>query len=120
MIKDKTQLAYVQYKDVRPIIGEDPYAIPEDKMIETFDSKKFIPQMIFLGLDERVKENAFEYQAKNAMHKGAPYFAIDVSPKEPLEEQCNALIKSCEDKGLTFAQGRAMDLVASDGMSLQL
>ncbi|CAD0054900.1 unnamed protein product [Aureobasidium pullulans] len=114
LTKDKTKLAYVQYKDVQPIIGEDPYATPESKMIETYNSKKFIPQMIFLGLDESVKENSFSYEAKNAVHKGAPYFAIDVTPKDPLTQQCNDVIKSCEDKGLTFAQGRAMDLIAGD------
>ncbi|KAH0093082.1 hypothetical protein KCU96_g6810, partial [Aureobasidium melanogenum] len=114
LTKDKANLAYIQYKDVQPIIGEDPYATPEDKMIETFNSKKFIPQMIFLGLDESVKDNSFSYEAKNAVHKGAPYFAIDVTPKDPLTQQCNDLIKACEDKGLTFQQGRSMDLVAGD------
>lgn len=115
LVKDKAHLAYVQYKDVQPIIGDDPYATPEDKMIETFNSANFIPQMIFLGLDERVKEDAFEYKAKNTLHKGQPYFAIDVTPRDPLTEQTNALIKTCEERGLTFAAGRAMDLVASDG-----
>ncbi|THX73219.1 hypothetical protein D6D05_07502 [Aureobasidium pullulans] len=114
LTKDKTKLAYVQYKDVHSIIGEDPYATPESKMIETYNSKKFIPQMIFLGLDESVKGNSFSYEAKNAVHKGTPYFAIDVTPKDPLIQQCNDVIKSCEDKGLTFAQGRAMDLIAGD------
>jgi NAD+ diphosphatase len=114
LTKDKTQLAYVKYDHVKPIIGTDPYATPEDKMIETFNSKTFIPQIIFLGLDESVKQDSFSYEAKNALHKGAPYFAIDVTPKDPLTQECNDLIKACEDKGLTFAQGRAMDLVSSD------
>ena len=58
LTKDKANLAYIQYKDVQPIIGEDPYAIPEAKMIETYNSKTFIPQMIFLGLDESATSKA--------------------------------------------------------------
>lgn len=110
LISERSKLAYVKHDDVKSIIGEDPYNQPEDQLIEQYNSTKFIPQMIFLGLDERVR-GQLTYKG----HSGAPYFAVDVTPQKSLTDACNTLISKLESQGLTFAQGRAMDLVASDG-----
>jgi NAD+ diphosphatase len=70
--------------------------------------------MIFLGIDESNK-GGLEYQSKNK-YLGAPYFAVDVTPKERVKEECEKLIKSLEEKGMAFAQGRVMDIDARHGM----
>ena len=111
LIKEKSHLEYVKYKDVEPLIG-NPYEQNEEDVISTYNSSKHTPQMIFLGLDERVQD-ALMYKD----HKGAPYFALDVTPKGSVTDECNHLISSLESKGFSFVQGRAMDLAASDGTS---
>lgn len=116
LVSDKTKLAFVKYQDVKPIIGEDPYEQTEEDLIKTYNSNKHVPQMIFLGLDEGVKDT-FEYKGvtKQGIYKGQPYFALDVTPRDNVKDACDKLIKDLESKGLSFAQGRAMDLKASDG-----
>ncbi|KAL1302881.1 hypothetical protein AAFC00_003208 [Neodothiora populina] len=110
LIKDKTALEFVKYRDVEPIIG-DAYQQPEDEMVGQYNSTKHIPQMIFLGLDESVKD-AFKYEHKGSSINGAPYFALDVTPRDSVKDACEDLLKNLEQKGLSFAPGRAMDLVA--------
>ncbi|KAJ9629753.1 NADH pyrophosphatase [Taxawa tesnikishii (nom. ined.)] len=109
LIKEKTNLAWVKHQDVKPVIGEDPYHQTEDELISQYNSTKYTPQMIFLGLDDR--EEGLTYKD---LYKGAPRFAVDVTPKKSLSDACNELISSLDSRGLTFAQGRAMDLEASD------
>ena len=70
--------------------------------------------MVFLGLDERVKD-AFKYEHKGAPVQGAPYFALDVTPRGSVKENCEKLLAEMEKKGLVFTPGRGMELVAGDG-----
>jgi NAD+ diphosphatase len=58
-----------------------------------------------------------DYQGKNR-YIGAPYFAVDVSPKggEKLKSACEELIAKVEKDGVVFGKGRIMELEASDGM----
>lgn len=111
---DKSRLQYVKYADIKTVIGENPYASTEAEMIGMYDSKKYVPQMIFLGIDEKAKE-ALSYQGKN-MYKGAPYFAVDVTPMSSVKEECEKLIQQLGGKGLTWAKGRVMEIAAEDGM----
>ena len=106
-------LAFVKYDDVKPIIGDDLYEQPEKELMEQFNSDKYIPQMIFLGIDEKDKQG-LEYQGKNK-YTGAPYFAVDVTPQGPVKAACETLIKDLDARGLGFAQGRVMDIDASHG-----
>jgi len=117
LVSDPKQpkLAYVKYEDVKPIIGENPYEQTEDEKISTYNSKKHIPQMIFLGLDDRVPD-ALAYENKKNIYKGAPYFALDVTPRASVTESCKEVIEKQEKNGLSFAQGRVMDIPAQDGM----
>lgn len=108
------KLAWVKYQDVKPIIGEDPFATTEKEMLEAYNSDVYVPQMIFLGIDEKDKDG-LSYQGKN-MYTGAPYFAVDVTPKESVKEACEKLIKDQAAKGFEFSKGRVMDVVATDGM----
>lgn len=113
MIKETRLLAYASYDDVKPVIGEDPYAGNEKDILDAYDSSKVVPQMIFLGIDEK-RDDGLEYKGKNT-YKGAPYFALDVTPKGNATETAKALIEKMEGKGLNFAKGRVMDLAAPDG-----
>lgn len=118
LIRQKSKLEYVRYQDVESIIG-DPYKQSESDMIEQYNSTNHIPQMIFLGLDESVK-NSFTWDHKGTSIGGAPYFALDVTPADSVKDECEKLLRDLENNGLSFAQGRAMDLVAADGMLIYL
>jgi NAD+ diphosphatase len=110
----KDKLAYVKYDDVKPIIGEDVYQRSEDELVKQYDSGSYIPQMIFLGIDEK-NPGGLGYQGKN-FYKGAPYFAVDVTPKnEGIQEKAEELIGKVGERGYEFAKGRVMELVAADG-----
>ena len=120
LIKDKSRLHFVKYDDVKPLIGENPYADTEEEMIAQYNSSKSVPQMIFLGIDEKAKDG-LTYQGKNK-YTGAPYFAVDVTPRSTVADACTALIKRLEDQGVGFAKGpggRVMELQADDGERYQ-
>lgn len=70
--------------------------------------------MIFLGLDEK-KKTGFEYTHKGTTIGGAPYFALDITPRGSVSDVCEKLIEGLKSKGLSFTPGRGMDLVATDG-----
>lgn len=107
------KLQYVTFEDVKPVIGEDPFHETEKDMVQNFRSDKYIPQMIFLGIDEK-REDGLEYQAKN-LYKGAPYFAVDVTPREHVKSAAEQLIQRLKDeKGYEFGKGRIMDIVPED------
>ena len=98
---DATRLAYSSYNEVKSIIGEDPYSQSEDELISKYNSKNYIPQIVFLGLDEQLK-SSFKW----AIYSGSPFFALNVTPKSTLAPVCKDLIDSKESSGLTFLQGR--------------
>ncbi|KAI5364838.1 Putative NUDIX hydrolase domain, NADH pyrophosphatase-like, Zinc ribbon, NADH pyrophosphatase [Septoria linicola] len=109
----KGKLQYVKYEDVKSIIGEDPFELSEKDYVEAYSSDKYIPQMIFLGIDEKAT-NGLEYQAKN-LYKGAPYFAVDVTPRENVADACTALIERLKSEhGWEFGKGRIMDVEPAD------
>ena len=72
--------------------------------------------MIFLGIDEKVKEG-LSYKGKN-QYTGRPFFAVDVTPKGNVKQECEKLIQRLGEKDLVFAKGRVMELEAGDGMTL--
>lgn len=109
------KLAWVKFDEVKKVVGDDPYATDEKEMLAAYDSGKYVPQMVFLGIDEREKE-ALAYTNKKNTYTGAPYFAVDVTPKNKVKQACEELIKDLEGKGLGFAKGRVMDVEAQDGM----
>lgn len=110
LAKDPTDLHYVSFADVHPLIGDDPYLKSEERLIAEYNSTVTIPQLLFLGLDERNKQG-LEYHA----YKGAPYFALDVTPKGTIASQAESVIRKMEDLGFQFIQGRMqMSLPAAD------
>jgi NAD+ diphosphatase len=80
----------------------------EQEIIEEFSSENVVPQVVFLGLDE---SHGNGYIFRN--FKGAPYFAIDITPKREYEAQANEVIQAFTDAGLSFVEGmRAMSFHA--------
>jgi len=62
-----------------------------------------LPQLVFLGLDERVKSDDDTF--KWTIYAGRPYFAIDVTPKRAAKASAESLIQDKESAGLTFLGG---------------
>lgn len=112
LVKEQKTLAWASFDDVRPLIGDTPYATGEQELIAAYDSSKNVPQIIFLGIDEK-RSDGFEYTGKNK-YKGAPYFALDVTPRGGAADAAKILIGKMEEKGLAFAKGRVMHLTAGD------
>ena len=101
LAKNPTQLEYVGYQDVRPLIGEDPYSQSEEELISGYNSNVTIPQLLFLGLDES-KDEGFEYK----IYRGSPYFALDVTPKGTMRSEVENLIETTRFRNLQFVEGR--------------
>ena len=111
LVKTPSEISYASYSDLKPLIPTNPYEKSEEDLIREFDSRKKTPQLIFLGIDEKVK-NGLSY--KN--YTGAPHFAIDITPVESYEEAANSVIAEMQKKGLTFVEGmRAMGFPADVG-----
>ena len=88
LTKDPTNLAFASFKDVQPLIGEDPYSKAETDIIKEYNSSSYTPQLIFLGLDDR---NAQGIVYKD-VYKGAPYFAIDITPRHSIAAAAEELM----------------------------
>ena len=101
LAKDPTKLEYVSYKDIQPLIGDDPYLKTEAELVSEYNSTITIPQLLFLGLDEG-DGPGLEYTSYN----GSPYFALDITPKGSFEAEAISLIRGVEAKGLVFLEGR--------------
>lgn len=112
LVSDPKTLVYASYDEVKDLIGEDPYAKTEADRIKEFNSSVTIPQLIFLGLDEKNKDG-LSYK----IYTGAPYFALDITPKGSIEAKAKKMCDDYEAKGLTFLQGRVhMSFPAPEGI----
>ncbi|KAF2179875.1 hypothetical protein K469DRAFT_741484 [Zopfia rhizophila CBS 207.26] len=101
LVKSPTELAYAKYSDVQPVIGNDPFAKTEEELVKEYDSSTYIPQLVFLGLDGHKEGLIYKDH-----YKGAPFFALDITPKDAATAAAEALIKDVESKGLSFSKGR--------------
>lgn len=111
LLKSPTELARSSFSDVKPIIGDNPFEKSEDEVIAQYNSTLYIPQIIFLGLDE--KKEGFVYKEH---YKGQPWFAVDVTPQHSVKEEAEKLIEKVKSQGLDFGKGRMnMSLPAQEG-----
>lgn len=111
-----SKLAYVKHADIRNLVGENPYEKSEEEMIKAYNSSVTIPQLLFLGLDERVKEEQGGFT--HGIYSGRPYFALDVTPKGSVKGEAEQLVEGLKAKKLEFIAARVnMSLDAPDGMS---
>ena len=113
LIKSPSEIHYCALSDLNQLIPVNPYQKPEKEVIAEFDSKKKIPQLIFLGIDETEK-NGYKFKR----YTGAPHFAFDITPDPEGDwvKETEGVIKSLMDKGLSFVEGmRAMSFPADVG-----
>ena len=101
LAKDPTKLEYASFKDIQPLVGDDPYSKSEEQLVSEYNSSVTVPQLIFLGLDEH-KKSAFEW----TIYHGSPYFALDVTPKGTTSSAAEKLIEVIKARGLQFVEGR--------------
>ncbi|KAJ4411601.1 NADH pyrophosphatase [Didymella pomorum] len=110
LVSSPSSLARVSYADVEPIIGKDIFNTTEEDVVAQYNSSLYIPQIVFLGLDER--KEGFVYKEH---YKGQPWFAVDVTPKESVKEEAEKLIGKLQERGLEFSKGRMhLSLVAEE------
>lgn len=70
-------------------------------MVSEYNSSVTIPQLLFLGLDER-RKSGFEW----TIYHGSPYFALDVTPKGTISSAAADLIEIMKSRGMHFVEGR--------------
>lgn len=114
---------------VKPLTGANPFEKTEEQITEEYDSSVTVPQLIFLGLDERNggkgvtggqgigsartgagEEGVFSWKDE---YKGAPLFAVDLTPKGSIKAECETLAKQVvegEEKLQFLEGGRGMIL----------
>lgn len=116
LLKSPSELSQKKFDDVKPVIGNDPFERPEEDLIAQYNSSLYLPQIIFLGLDER--KQGFVYKEH---YKGQPWFAVDVTPVESVKEEAEKLVEKVKGEGLDFSKGRTnLNLPAEEGLFLHL
>lgn len=101
LAKDPTQLAYVERTDVEPLTGLEPFKKTEQEWTSEYNSDVTFPVILFLGIDEKNKTD-FEWKD----YKGAPYFAVDVTPKGSIAETAKSVVEAVKAKsGASFLEG---------------
>ena len=101
---------------MKPVIGDNPFEKSEEEVIAQYNSSLYVPQIIFLGLDE--KKEGFTYKEH---YKGQPWFAVDVTPKESVKEKAEGVLEKLTSTGLEFSKGRMnLNLQAEEGKPLLL
>ncbi len=95
----KGKLQFFNYETVKTIIG-DPFIKDEEVMIKEWDSSIYKPILVFMGIDEEVKDKELSISYKNEKanidYIGRAYFALDisdVSKGEIIEEVSDVPIK---------------------------
>ncbi|KAL8849578.1 MAG: hypothetical protein Q9221_005452 [Calogaya cf. arnoldii] len=101
LARDPSNLEFLSYADVQPLIGENSYSKSEEQLVSEYNSTVTVPQLLFLGLDERNKQGlTFN------IYTGSPYFALDVTPKGTIQAQAESLVQSLQLRDLKFLEGR--------------
>lgn len=88
----------------------DIFGKTEDERLQSFDSRTSHPLLVFLGMDESHTQDGLSYK----VYKGTPYFALDVTPRGPLEQDAKGIVEAMEAQGLSFHQTRVMTAVSAD------
>lgn len=111
LIKSPTEVYHATYDEIKTLLPQNPFEKPEKEQIAEFDSSIDIPTVVFLGIDEKIKDG-FAY--KNFL--GAPHWAVDITPKKTYEKEANELADKFLGQGLKFSEGmRAMSFPADVG-----
>lgn len=112
---DENRLAFASGADVAPLTGADPFARREEEMVRDFNSEEAHPLILFLGIDDKSRvsgPSSFEYRE----YKGSPFFAVDVTPREPFAAKANSVIDAVKSRGWSFNKApRHMGFSANEG-----
>lgn len=113
-MRTPAELAYVSHRDVQALVPIDIFDRTEDDALRSYDSRTASPLLVFLGIDESREDDGMSFSE----YKGAPHFALDVTPKGPYEKECRGIVETMEAQGLEFHQARVITAVSPDeGMS---
>ncbi|OCT52688.1 putative NADH pyrophosphatase [Cladophialophora carrionii] len=108
LIKSPTEIHYATLDDLKSLLPTNPFDRTEKEIVDDFDSRIDYPQLVFLGLDEKVKDG---FSFKN--FTGAPHWAVDITPKKTFEKEAKELSDTFVASGLKFSEGmRAMSFPA--------
>jgi NADH pyrophosphatase-like rudimentary NUDIX domain len=101
-------LSYLTYGDVKEYIN-NPYVLPEDERLRTYNSKEHQPEptLVFLGIDEASKLPISDLPGHEMASKypGEAYFSIDVTPEnqsEKYKQRAQDIVDRAKEKGLEF------------------
>ncbi|KAJ4293303.1 NADH pyrophosphatase [Kalmusia sp. IMI 367209] len=101
LVSSPTALATATFADVSPIVGADPFLKSEEDTIKEYNSSVYVPQIVFLGLDEGKEGLVYKEH-----YKGVPWFAVDITPKGGVVEECEKLVERLKGEGKEFSKGR--------------
>ncbi|KKZ66345.1 hypothetical protein EMCG_07946 [[Emmonsia] crescens] len=110
LTRNNSEIFYASYNDVKALVPEDIFDKSEADALKEFNPSITTPLLIFLGLDEKQTENALVYKS----YKGAPFFALDVTPHGTIEQPVKDIIATMEAKGLSFHKGRTATNLPAD------
>jgi NAD+ diphosphatase len=116
---DKTQLAYLSFNDVKPVLGaasEELFRLTEEEIIAKYDSSAAAPLIVFLGLLEGGVGQEEIATAEHGPVKGDAYFAVDITAKGVNAEAAAAFVKQQAEQGKVIQTNpRGMSLDAEAG-----
>ncbi|KAG0134354.1 NUDIX hydrolase domain-like protein [Tuber indicum] len=110
----KTTLAWVGYETVRALVG-NPFDTEEEEFLRGYDSRVEIPTLVFLGMNEEGTGGggggeSFEFEGEGGKYVGGPCFALDVTEKGSLKEECEKV----QEEAVKGAEGREFRKVRLD------
>ncbi|RPB03484.1 hypothetical protein L873DRAFT_1800574 [Choiromyces venosus 120613-1] len=109
----ESALAFVGYDSVRELIGNPFAGDGEEEVVKGYDSRVFVPTLVFLGLHE--EEGGFEWVGEGGKYSGRPYFALDVTVKEKGEVCKKVQEEAVKVEGREFRNVRLdLNLVPGD------
>ncbi|EER41113.1 NADH pyrophosphatase [Histoplasma capsulatum H143] len=110
LVRSPSEIFYASYNDVKTLIPEDVFDKTEADALKDFQPSITTPLLIFLGLDETQKENSLSYKS----YTGAPFFALDVTPRGTIEQPAKGIIATMETNGLSFFRDRTVTTLPAD------
>lgn len=133
--QDPAQLGFVSLSEVVGLTGDDPFEKTEGEQIRDYDSRKRQgPVILFMGIDDRGKLSTTETETAAGEggegvftwkdHRGAPFFAVDVTPRERAGEEESGKDEAAEkviaevvkgDRFVFYESTRHMGLHAGQG-----
>lgn len=119
LVNNDGQISWLGLEDVEILIGSHLYEISEEETIKQFNSTKFYPLVLFLGLWEHGLASVEQFAtSEHGTVKGLPFFAIDVTAKGADSESSAAFLEKQKEQGRVIQTNpRAMTLKPDGGQN---